>query len=40
MAKKLRTKNHRVILNRSAAGDTWITGLLIIMGVLMILPFI
>ena len=39
MAKKLRTKNHRVILNRSAAGDTWITGLLIIMGVLMILPF-
>lgn len=36
--KKLRVKNHRVILNRSAGGDTAIMVLLVILGVLMFLP--
>ena len=36
--KKLRVKNHRVILNRSAGGDTAIMVFLIILGVLMFLP--
>ncbi len=38
MAKKLRTRNHRVVLNRSAGGDTGITILLTIMGLFMFLP--
>lgn len=36
--KKLRVKNHRVILNRSAGGDTAITVVLVILGLLMFLP--
>ena len=38
MAKKLRTRGHRVVLNRSAGGDTGITVVLIIMGLFMFLP--
>ncbi len=36
--KKLRVSKHRVILNRSAAGDTGITIMLVILGLLMFLP--
>ena len=36
--KKLRVKNHRVILNRSAGGDTAIMTFLVIFGILMFLP--
>lgn len=36
--KKLRVKNHRVILNRSAGGDTAITVVLIILGIFMFMP--
>ena len=36
--KKLRVKNHRVVLNRSAGGDTAIMVLMVIMGALMFLP--
>ena len=36
--KKLRVKNHRVILNRSAGGDTTITVVLVIIGLIMFLP--
>ena len=38
MAKKLRTRNHRVVLNRSAGGDGGITFILTIMGLFMFLP--
>ena len=38
MAKKLRTRGHRVVLNRSAGGDTGITIVLTIMGLFMFLP--
>ncbi len=38
MAKKLRTRGHRVVLNRSAGGDTGITILLSIFGVFMFMP--
>ena len=38
MAKKLRTRGHRVVLNRSAGGDTGITIALVIMGLFMFLP--
>ena len=38
MAKKLRTRGHRVVLNRSAGGDTGITVLLTIMGLFMFIP--
>ena len=38
MAKKLRTRNHRVVLNRSAGGDGGITFVLTIMGLFMFLP--
>ena len=36
--KKLRTRGHRVVLNRSAGGDTGITVMLTIMGLFMFLP--
>ena len=38
--KKLRTRGHRVVLNRSAGGDTGITLFLVIMGAFMVLPMI
>ena len=38
MAKKLRTRGHRVVLNRSAGGDTGITVILTLMGLFMFLP--
>ena len=38
MAKKLRTRGHRVVLNRSAGGDTGITIILTIFGAFMFLP--
>ena len=37
-AKKLRTRSHRVVLNRSAGGDTGITVMLVILGAFMFLP--
>ncbi len=36
--KKLRTRGHRVVLNRSAGGDTGITFVLILMGAFMFIP--
>jgi ABC-type glycerol-3-phosphate transport system permease component len=38
MARKMRVRNHRVVLNRSAGGDAGITVLLVILGVLMFIP--
>ena len=38
MAKKLRTRGHRVVLNRSAGGDAGITFMLSILGVIMFFP--
>ncbi len=38
MAKKLRTRGHRVVLNRSAGGDAGITFMLTILGVIMFFP--
>ncbi len=38
MAKKLRTRKHKVVLNRSAGGDAGITFILFILGVFMFLP--
>ena len=38
MAKKLRIRGHRVVLNRSAGGDTGITIMLTIFGAFMFLP--
>jgi ABC-type glycerol-3-phosphate transport system permease component len=38
MAKKLRTRGHRVVLNRSAGGDTGITFVLTLFGAFMFLP--
>ena len=38
MAQKLRTRGHRVVLNRSAGGDTGITFMLTILGLFMFLP--
>lgn len=38
MAKKLRTRHHKVVLNRSKGGDAGITFLLIILGVFMFIP--
>ncbi|MGN1048000.1 MAG: carbohydrate ABC transporter permease [Eubacteriales bacterium] len=40
MSKKLRTRKHKVVLNRSAGGDAGITVLLTILGAFMILPMI
>ncbi len=36
--KKLRTRNHTVVLNRSAGGDTGITIMLTILGIFMFIP--
>ena len=36
--KKLRTRNHRVVLNRSAGGDTGITIILVIFGAFLFIP--
>ena len=36
--KKLRTRGHRVVLNRSAGGDTGITFILVLMGAFMFVP--
>ncbi|MCQ2770917.1 MAG: carbohydrate ABC transporter permease, partial [Clostridia bacterium] len=38
MSKKLRTRNHKVVLNRSAGGDAGISVFLIIFGAFMFLP--
>ena len=38
MAKKLRTRNHKVVLNRSAGGDLGISIFLIIFGAFMFIP--
>ena len=40
MAKKLRTRKHRVVLNRSAGGDTAISIILTIFGAFMFLPML
>ena len=40
MAKKLRTRNHKVVLNRSAGGDAGITFFLTLMGAFMFLPML
>lgn len=37
---KLRTRKHRVVLNRSAGGDVGITIMLAILGAFMLLPMI
>ncbi len=38
MAKKLRTRGHKVVLNRSAGGDVGITFMLVLLGVIMFFP--
>ena len=40
MSKKLRTRKHKVVLNRSAGGDAGITFILAILGVFMFLPMV
>ncbi len=40
MSKKLRTRGHKVVLNRSAGGDVGVTILLTIMGAFMFLPMV
>ena len=40
MSKKLRTRRHRVVLNRSAGGDAGITFLLVILGAFMFVPML
>ena len=40
MAKKLRTRKHKVVLNRSAGGDAGITFILILLGAFMFLPML
>ena len=40
MAKKLRTRKHKVVLNRSAGGDAGISVMLIILGAFMFLPMV
>ncbi len=40
MSKKLRTRRHKVVLNRSAGGDAGITFLLVILGAFMFLPML
>ena len=37
---KLRTRSHKVVLNRSAGGDTGITVVLVLMGAFMFLPMV
>ena len=38
MSKKLRTRNHKVVLNRSAGGDFGITVFLVVFGAFMFIP--
>lgn len=38
MSKKLRTRNHRVVLNRSAGGDFGISFILVLFGLFMFIP--
>ena len=40
MSKKLRTRSHKVVLNRSAGGDAGVTFFLVIMGAFMFLPML
>ena len=40
MSKKLRTRHHKVVLNRSAGGDAGITFLLVVLGAFMFLPML
>ena len=40
MATKLRTRGHRVVLNRSAGGDAGITFFLVILGAFMFIPML
>ena len=40
MSKKLRTRNHKVVLNRSRGGDAGITVILTILGAFMFLPML
>ena len=40
MGRKLRTRNHKVVLNRSAGGDAGISFFLILMGTFMFLPML
>jgi ABC-type glycerol-3-phosphate transport system permease component len=40
MSKKLRTRRHKIVLNRSAGGDAGITFMLVIMGAFMFLPML
>jgi ABC-type glycerol-3-phosphate transport system permease component len=40
MSKKLRTRKHKVVLNRSAGGDAGITIMLVLMGAFMFLPMV
>ncbi|MBO5051285.1 MAG: carbohydrate ABC transporter permease [Clostridia bacterium] len=40
MARRLRTRNHKVVLNRSAGGDAGISFFLILMGAFMFLPML
>lgn len=40
MSKKLRTRKHKVVLNRSAGGDVGITIILVLLGTFMFLPML
>ena len=40
MAKRLRTRKHKVVLNRSAGGDAGITFVLTLLGAFMFLPML
>jgi ABC-type glycerol-3-phosphate transport system permease component len=40
MARRLRTRNHKVVLNRSAGGDAGITVMLVLLGAFMFLPMV
>ena len=40
MARKLRTRNHKVVLNRSRGGDAGITFMLALLGLFMFLPMV
>ena len=40
MAKKMRTRKHKVVLNRSAGGDAGITVMLVLLGAFMFLPML
>ncbi len=40
MAKKLRTRKHKVVLNRSKGGDAGITFMLVVLGAFMFLPML